>query len=348
MCLDRYLLGELHELVAETTAQMDAYDLYGAAVQISRFLETLTNWYIRRSRDRFWAGDQDAIDTLHTALVTLSQVAAPMLPLVTESVYRGLTGGSAAAADSVHLAAWPDADQFPVDADLRLGMSQVRAACSALLALRKAEGLRVRLPLASATIASPFADLIAPHSDVLRDELNVKDIHLTDEVHRFGTPELKLNPSALGPRLGDQTQVVIRAYKSGDWVTEGERVIVGGIELREGEYDYRLVAATSGAAANLPDGNGIVILDTELTPELEAEGRARDLIRLIQQARRSADLKVSDRIALDIRADRPTVDALSQFEALVKGETLAVSVSVTVTEIAEPEIAVTRVADPGA
>lgn len=344
--LDRYLLGELNELVAETTIQMDAYDLYGAAVQISQFLETLTNWYIRRSRDRFWAGDQDAIDTLHTALVTLSQVAAPMLPLVTESVYRGLTGGSAAAADSVHLAAWPDADQFPVDPDLRLGMAQVRAACSALLALRKSEGLRVRLPLASATVASPFADLIAPHIDVLRDELNVKEIHLTDEVARFGTPELKLNPGALGPRLGDRTQVVIRAYKSGEWTTDADRVIVGGIELLDGEYEYRLVASTAGAAANLPGGSGIVVLDTEITPELETEGRARDLIRMIQQARRTAGFEVSDRIGLEVRADRATVDALSQFEDLVRSETLALSLSATTANLDDPVITVTKVADP--
>jgi isoleucyl-tRNA synthetase len=343
--LDRYLLGELHELVTETTSHMDAYDLYAASVQISRFLETLTNWYIRRSRDRFWAGDQDAIDTLHTALVTLSQVAAPLLPLVAESVYLGLTGGSEDAADSVHLSSWPDAGQFPVDEDLRLGMSQVRDACSALLALRKSEGLRVRLPLASATIASPHANLIAPHIEVVRDELNVKEIHLTDEVSRFGTPELKLNPGRLGPRLGDQTQVVIRAYKAGDWQSDGERVTVGGVDLEPGEYDYKLVASTGGAAANLPGGNGIVVLDTQLSPELEIEGRARDLIRSIQQARRTAGLDVSDRIALVVTADGHTLEALSIHKELVAAETLALSVSSVEADVAEPEIMVTRVAD---
>jgi isoleucyl-tRNA synthetase len=181
---------------------------------------------------------------------------------------------------------------------------------------------------------------------VLRDELNVKQVVITDEVSRFGTPELKLNPAALGPRLGDRTQVVIKAYKTGDWVTEGEQVIVGGIELEPGEYEYRLVAATSGAAANLPDGNGIVVLDTEITPELEVEGRARDLIRLIQQARRSADLQVSDRIALEVRASQLTVDALSRFEDLVRSETLALSVAAFVADLNEPEITVIRVADP--
>lgn len=341
--LDRYLLGELHELVARTTEHMDAYDLYGASVQISTFIETLTNWYIRRSRDRFWAGEQDAIDTLHTALVTLCTVAAPLLPLLTEWIHRGLTGASEEPAGSVHLQSWPDASQFPVDADLRLGMSQVRAACSALLSLRKAEGLRVRLPLASATVASVYADAIGPHVDVLRDELNVKQVHLTSDVSAFGTPRLTLNPAVLGPRLGGQTQSVIRAHKAGEWTADGDRVVVGGIELHEGEYEYRIVAGDGAVAADLPGGSGIVMLDTQLTPELESEGRARDLIRIIQQARRAADLDVSDRIHLRVRADETTVQALRSYESLVAGETLAVQVDVEVGDGAEPEVTVARV-----
>ncbi len=189
--LDRYLLGELRTLVRSITATMDDYDLFGACQNVVDFVDTLSNWYIRRSRDRFWAGDQDAIDTLHTALVTLCRVAAPVLPLLTEHIYVGLTGER-----SVHLTDWPDAEQFPHDDDLTTGMGLVRDACSTLLSLRKSEGLRVRLPLAKATVATPTTELMRPHLDILRDELNVKEIELTDDVQSVGRTELSLNPAA--------------------------------------------------------------------------------------------------------------------------------------------------------
>jgi isoleucyl-tRNA synthetase len=339
--LDRYLLGELHDLVRTAGDEYDQYDLYGACARISAFVETLTNWYIRRSRDRFWQGDQDAIDTLHTALVTLCKVAAPVLPLVSEHIFGGLTGQA-----SVHLEDWPDADVFPDDVALTASMTSVREACSTLLSLRKAEGLRVRLPLARAVVAGPDAELLRPHLDVLRDELNVKEIVLTDDVERYGRRELTLHPKALGPRLGGATQQVIAAFKRGDWSVEGDRVVVGGVELEPGEYDFSLVAATDGAAATLGSAAGVVVLDTEVTPELEAEGTARDLVRLVQQARRAAGLAVSDRIALHVVADAATAAALETHRDLVTGETLAVEATYEIAEVDEPRISVTRVDQP--
>jgi isoleucyl-tRNA synthetase len=337
--LDRYLLGELHDLVERSTEAFDAHDLYAACGTVSRFLETLTNWYIRRSRDRFWAGDQEAIDTLHTALVTLCEVAAPLLPLVTDHIHRGLTGSDA----SVHLADWPNADTFPVDRTLSAGMAQVRDACSTLLSLRKAEGLRVRLPLAKAVVASEHADVMRPHLDVLRDELNVKEVVLTDAVDHYGERQLTLNPARLGPRLGGSTQQVIVAHKQGDWTVDGDTVVVGGVVLEDGEYEFRLVAATATAAATLSGNTGIVLLDTVVTPELEAEGVARDLIRQIQQARRSAGLAVSDRITLEVTADSATIDAFETHRELVTGETLAVSASTAIADLAQPNVTVERV-----
>jgi len=325
--LDRYLLGELRGLVTSMTDRMDAYDLFGACESVATFLDTLTNWYIRRSRDRFWDGDQDAIDTLHTALVTLSQVTAPLLPLVTEHVYGGLVPG-----DSVHLTDWPTADAFPYDADLHAGMAQVRDACSTLLSLRKAEGLRVRLPLAKAVVATPNADLLASHIDILRDELNVKSVELTTQVDQFGTRELVLNPKTLGPRLGGRTQQVIAAHKAGDWRIDGDRAVVGGIELEPGEFDFRLVSSGDGAVATLKATDGLVVLDTDVTPELEREGRARDLIRQVQQARRDAGLDVSDRIELTITAPVDVVEAFETHLDLVTSETLATSATATATD----------------
>jgi isoleucyl-tRNA synthetase len=337
--LDRYLLGELHVLVRDTGTAMDAYDLYGACGSIATFLETLTNWYIRRSRDRFWAGEQDAIDTLHTALVTFTQVAAPLLPLISEHLYRGLTGER-----SVHLTDWPDATAFPLDDELVAGMDQVREACTALLSLRKAEGLRVRLPLARAVVATATPELVRPHVDILRDELNVKDVLVTPDVDRFGRRELALSPARLGPRLGAATQQVIAAHKSGDWSVDGDVVTVGGVVLEPGEYEFRLVSAAEGAATTLPGNRGVVVLDTSVTPELEAEGVARDLVRVVQQARRDAQLAISDRIRLDVRAPAHVVAAFEAHRDLVMRETLAVEASAVLADVDEPEVTVTKTA----
>jgi isoleucyl-tRNA synthetase len=336
--LDQYLLGELHVLVRDAGAAMDAYDLFGACETIAAFLETLTNWYIRRSRDRFWSGDQDAIDTLHTALVTFSRVAAPLLPLVTEHLFRALTDER-----SVHLTDWPDAATFPIDEHLVDGMDQVRDACTALLSLRKAEGLRVRLPLSKAVIATATPELLGPHVDILRDELNVKQVELTADVDRYGRRELALHPARLGPRLGDATQRVIKAHKGGDWSVDGDVVTVGGVVLDPGEYEFRLVSSADGAAATLPGNVGVVVLDTTLTPELEREGVARDLIRVVQQARREAGLSISDRIRLHVTAPAHVVAALEAHPDLVAAETLAVETVHELGDSDEPVVVVTRV-----
>ena len=325
--LDRYLLGELAELIDVVTSSMDAYDLYGACDHVQGFLDTLTNWYIRRSRDRFWDGDQDAIDTLHTALVLFTRVAAPLLPMIAEQVHTGLTGEG-----SVHHQDWPSSDDLPRDSSLATGMRRVRDACSTLLSLRKTEGLRVRLPLASATLATPDVELVRPHIEILRDEVNVKTVNLTDRVADHGTEELVLLPKALGPRLGGDTQKVIVAHKSGDWSSDGGVVTVGGIVLVEGEYEFRLVSDADGAAATLPGQGGIVVLDTLVTPELEREGVARDLIRRIQTARREADLDVSDRISLTLTTSDDVAEALRAHQEMVENETLAVETAVEISD----------------
>ena len=320
--LDRYLLRELAELIDSITASMDYYDLYGACEQAQGFLDTLTTWFIRRSRDRFWEGDQDAIDTLHTALVLFTRVAAPLLPMVAEQVHSGLTGEG-----SVHHQDWPSSEDLPRDPELAIGMRRVRDACSTLLSLRKSEGLRVRLPLASATLATPDVALVQPHIDILRDEVNVKSVDLTDRVADHGTEELVLLPKALGPRLGGNTQKVIGAHKAGDWSFDNGAVTVGGIDLVEGEFEFRLVSDAEGAAATLPGKGGIVVLDTVVTPELEREGVARDLIRRIQTARREAELDVSDRISLTLEVSEVVADAFTAHQTMVENETLAVESS---------------------
>ncbi len=333
--LDRYILAKTGELVDAVTIDLENLDSPVAANKLRDFADVLTNWYVRRSRDRFWQGDTDAFDTLYTVLETVTRVAAPLIPLVAEEMWRGLTGGR-----SVHLEDWPDAKQYPYDPELVAEMDSVREIASAGLALRKSRNLRVRLPLASLTVVTSRTQWFDGVEGILRDELNVKNVTFLESADPgdFGiTQKLTVNARALGPRLGKQVQQVIQAAKAGTWVQSGVSTVeVDGIELYEGEFDLELEAADeSSAIAFLGDG-GFVLIDTELTPELLAEGFARDIIRAIQDTRKAAGLEVSDRIVLTITgAHKADIGVLGLFVETIAAETLAVEA--TFTESADPE-----------
>jgi isoleucyl-tRNA synthetase len=318
--LDRYVLAKTGELVGAVTGQLDAYDISGACASVRSYLDALTNWYVRRSRDRFWAGDRDAFDTLYTVLETLCRTVAPLAPLTTEEVWRGLTGGR-----SVHLTDWPDAAALPADTDLVAAMDAVREVCSAALSLRKTRGLRVRLPLPELTVATPDAAALEPFADLVADEVNVKRVTFTSDVSAYCEQVLTVVPRALGPRVGGAVQQVIRAVKAGDWSLVDGAPVAAGVTLQEGEYELRMVAADVQHSAPLPDG--VVVLDTEVTPELAAEGLARDVVRVVQQARRDADLNVTDRITVTLDAPDEVVAAVRAHERFVAGEVLAEGVS---------------------
>jgi len=327
--LDRYILAKTGEVLEQVTTHLDDLDSPFAAQALRDFGDVLTNWYVRRSRDRFWDGtDTAAFDTLYTVLETLCRMAAPLLPLVTEEIFRGLTGRR-----SVHLEDWPSADEFPADHALVAAMDRVREIASSGLALRKAQKLRVRLPLAKLTVVSADPAALEPFADILADELNVRVVELeplvASSLATHGIERrLTVNARALGPRLGKDVQRVIQAAKSGVWMTEGDIVIVDGTALQAGEYDLVPQAADTDAAVAFLGNGDFVVLDTAVTPELEAEGLARDVIRAVQQARKDAGLEVSDRIALTIRGDELAVDAVSAHRELIAGETLATSLDV--------------------
>ncbi|GAA1210515.1 isoleucine--tRNA ligase [Microbacterium maritypicum] len=332
--LDRYILARLGDLVREVRADLEGLDSTTASARLRDFAEVLTNWYIRRSRDRFWTGvtedpkSREAFDTLYTVLETLTRVAAPLVPLVSERVWQGLTGGR-----SVHLTDWPDAAQFPAADEIRDAMDAVRELSSVGNALRKKEKLRVRLPLARFTVVSPLAASLGQFEDILREELNVKSVELVpladDTATEYGIAHrLSVNARAAGPRLGKEVQKAIQAARSGDWSEVSGVVTAGGIVLEPSEYE--LVLETTGrpegeALAIVPTG-GFVLLDTTTTPELEAEGLARDVIRAVQETRKNADFDVSDRIQLVLRFqdDVDTTAVVSAFDlAGIAAETLA-------------------------
>jgi isoleucyl-tRNA synthetase len=320
--LDRYVLAKTAALVDGVTAAMEVHDIAGACEQVRDHAEVLTNWYVRRSRERFWDGDPDAIDTLHTVLEATARVAAPLLPLTMETVWQGLTGGR-----SVHLADWPSSGALPHDDALVAAMDRVRQVASAALSLRKARGLRVRLPLHRLTVAAADVASLEPFADVLRDEVNVREVVLTDDVANHGRFEVAVNARACGPRLGGDTQKVIRAVKAGEWTANPDGTVeAGGITLLPGEFTEKLVAADPSGTVALPGNTGLVVLDTVVTPELAREGLGRDVVRLVQQARRDAGLEVSDRITLTLEAPEAVVDAVSEHETFVAGEVLATSV----------------------
>ncbi|MEO6943238.1 MAG: class I tRNA ligase family protein, partial [Lacisediminihabitans sp.] len=323
--LDRYLLAKTRRLIEDVTANLDALDSPLAAVTLRDFGDVLTNWYVRRSRDRFWAGDNpDAFDTLFTVLETLTRVAAPLLPLITEHIWQGLTAGR-----SVHLTDWPDAALFPEADDLVDAMDRVRQIASSGLALRKARGLRVRLPLANLTVVVEDVSGLDGFVDILQDELNVKSVTLlpltAESLPTFGiTHRLTVNARALGPRVGKDVQRVIRAAKAGDWFERRGAVVVGSFELLPGEYELEPEAADDTSAISFLHDGGFVLLDTETTPELEAEGLARDLVRAVQDTRKAAKLDVSDRIVLTLYFGSPAEAAGAEpFAEMIGQETLA-------------------------
>jgi isoleucyl-tRNA synthetase len=328
--LDRYVLAKCRQYVGQMTEALDSYAVADACDATRSFIDVLSNWYIRRSRDRFFDEDTQAFDTLYVVLETLCRATGPLLPLTTEEIWRGLTGGR-----SVHLSDWPLVDELPADDGLVVAMDQVREICSAASALRKAAGLRNRLPLAVLTVVVADPDALAGEGlqSLVADEVNVKSVRLlaaeSDEAAAYGVEQkLTVNARAAGPRLGKDVQLAIKGSKTGDWsVAEDGEVTSGGLPLVEGEYTLETVAGsddTDSVTGVLPSG-GFVVLDTAVTPELAAEGLARDLVRGIQQARRDAGLDVSDRIDLVVGGSEVVQAAARAHEALIAAETLATS-----------------------
>jgi isoleucyl-tRNA synthetase len=345
--LDRYILAKTAEFVDLMTRELDSLNVAAACDATRTFLEVLSNWYIRRSRDRFWNGESEesfaAFDTLYTVLETTTRAVAPLLPLTAEEIWRGLTGGR-----SVHLTDWPTAGQ--IDVHLAAAMDRVREVCSTGSALRKAENLRVRLPLSSLTIVADDADALRPYAALISDELNVRELMLTDLAAAgsgaFGVRQvLQVNARVAGPRLGKDVQVAIKASKSGDWSAEADGTVSsGGITLRAGEYTLQTVVADTDPddqrAVAMLSGGGFVILDTTVTPELAAEGLARDVVRAVQQARRDAGLDVSDRIHLRLSGDANVRAAIQAHANLIKAETLATTLELMDHSAALPSAAV--------
>ena len=350
--MDRYLLARTRRLVERVEKSLDEFAISDACDAASDFIDVLTNWYIRNTRDRFWKEDANAFNTLYTVLEVFMRVLAPLAPMESESVWRGLTGG-----ESVHLADWPYVADEKTGEATELGrvlvddpalvdaMEKVREIVSGTLSLRKAAQIRVRQPLAKLTVVAEDVDAVKAYDEILKSELNIKDIEFCtmEDAGSQGLKivhELKVNARAAGPRLGKQVQFAIKASKTGAWHVDaatGAPVVEtpnGEVALEAGEYELinrveeeNAAEAAASVSAALPTG-GFVILDTVLTADLEAEGYARDVIRAVQDARKAADLDIADRIALTLTVPSANVADVERFRDLIAHETLATSFAV--------------------
>ncbi len=332
--LDRYILAKLHQLVDLVTRSMDSYDISTTTTAIDGFLDALTNWYIRRSRDRFWSKSgvdndidsdkQAAYNTLHTVLVTLSQISAPLLPMLDEYIYQRLTGDR-----SVHLSDWPEFDWLPNDNSLVEEMDLVRETCSLGHSIRKANGVRARQPLSQITVSGPDAHLLSKYKDIISEELNVKDVVLQDVFDSHAEVKLNVIPAKVGPRLGSDTPKVMAAARAGSWIERDGVVSLADISLQHGEYELLLRPKDPTSSRVLSTRSAVVTLELTLDDALILEGAARDLVREIQAARKEANFSITDKIEVGMYlTDSRLIDAAKLHKEYIKEQTLALELYV--------------------
>ena len=331
--MDRYLLAHTRTLAEDVRGALDGYDVAGACESIRDYLDVLTNWYVRTQRQRFWDEDGAAFDTLYTALVTLMELAAPLLPLLSEEIWRGLTGG-----ESVHLVDFPVIDEAVDAPELVAAMDEVRSIVSAAHALRKTHQLRVRQPLASLLVVSENFAALEPFADLIASEVNVKSVVFSapQDSGLSVRTELALNPRAFDPAVRKLTSQLFKAQKSGEWeVVDGEcrfaSVELDGAPLVLTGDMFSVstsVDAAEGQVADVLASGTFVVLDTELTPELEAEGYARDVVRAVQDERKNVGLHIADRIDLSLTVPSDHVADVETWRDMIAAETLALSLEV--------------------
>lgn len=337
--LDRWILSTLDRLTGQVVAGMDAYDLQQAVRPLVQFIDELTNWYIRRSRRRFWKSDDDAdkasaYETLHIVLLRLCQIAAPFTPFIAEEIYRNLRTDDMP--ESVHLCDFPLPGALPRDEALEAQMEQVMTVVSLARQLRSDFNLKVRQPLAALHIIcrdESLLNLIRPLQDIVADELNVKEVRFGNDETELAELSAKANFKTLGPKLGGlmrQAASTIAAFNTPQLAAllngESVDVEIDGQAFSLTPEDVLVQRTPKEGLAVASDGALVVALETELTSELIQEGLAREIVNRIQNLRKAADLDVADRIRLSIRADADLVEAISAHQESIAAETLALDI----------------------
>ncbi|MFL3876994.1 isoleucine--tRNA ligase [Wolbachia endosymbiont of Trichogramma kaykai] len=349
--IDCYMISKCFEAVEGMRASMNNYNSQEACKILTDFFEVLNNWYIRRSRERFWKSDldqdkTDAYNVLYTVFYYMLRAAAPLLPLITETIWQGLRYEEM----SVHLADFPQSDRY--NSQLIAKMDLVREICNSALSIRNTFNMRIRQPLGSMTIyhqsfcsfleGEPFSVIPVrdtgihctadsnEYQEMIKDEVNVKKLELVNRLEDIASLELKLNFPLLGKKIPDKIKKLVQYVKEGKWKqVEKEQIFLGdeteNYIIEKGEYEL-LLKANSEYSSVFDNNKGIVILSTELDNELILEGLARDVVRLIQETRKQADFHISDRIRVIIKTeDEKIKEAITTWNKYIKDQTLALS-----------------------
>jgi len=343
--IDRWIMAGLHSLVERVNEHLEQYDLTKAARAISDFVvDDLSNWYVRRSRRRFWKSEMGedklgAFQTLYECLTTISRLMAPMAPFVSEAIYGRLTSNVKGASKSVHLCLYPKANQAPVDftdALLEERMHLVRRIVELGRSIRNEVGLRVRQPLQSILIVAPNerrAQLLQGMESLIIEELNVKDIRFIKEEDELMTKRAEPVFKKLGPKFGklvNQAAEAIRSFGEHEInkiiENNGERLVVDGHESLIEEDDIVIKTESKPGLAAAHEGDLTVALTTELTEALVHEGLAREFVNRVQNMRKEAGLKVTDRIHIFVDASEAMATAIAEQSDYIKNETLCLHI----------------------
>jgi isoleucyl-tRNA synthetase len=337
--LDRWLLSELNVLVRDVTKAYDEYDVTNATRPVEKFVETLSTWYVRRSRRRFWKNDsstdkQAAYSTLYTALVTIAKLIAPAMPFLAEELYQNLVRSvDETAPESVHLAEWPKVMEEFIDESLNRDMALVMKLVSLGHSARQKANRKVRQPLAEAafSVGNPTErKALMSNVDVVQDELNVKQVRLLDSATEAVSHTVKPLPKQLGQKYGNKFPAIQKAILAMNAEEVAKALIAGkSVEVKVGDETFHIIseevevkAQAKAGFAVAEEGAYVAALVTELTPELVAEGYAREFVRRVQDLRKTADLAVADRIELYVEASASLRSAVEKHEDYIKAETL--------------------------
>ncbi|TMK67081.1 MAG: isoleucine--tRNA ligase, partial [Actinobacteria bacterium] len=332
--LDRWARSRLHSTVKEVTAALEAFDALRGAQALDSFVDDLSNWYVRRSRTRFWkANDSSAYATLHECLRTVSLLLAPFCPFVSDAMFRNLTGTG----ESVHLADWPTVDEDAIDASLEGAMATARQITTLGRAARDEAHLRVRLPLRRALVLAPGDPMPPEIVEIVADELNVKEVAPVADLEGLLDERAVPNFPRMGPKVGKLTPLVKEALNAVDGraVRQGfNETGVFRLELSNGDHvvlepdDVELRATAHEELALVQDGAVAVAIDVRIDEELRLEGIARDLIHMLNNHRKAIGLELTDRIHVRLRCGGPALAAARQHQAWIAEEVLAVSFEV--------------------
>ncbi len=353
--LDRWILSELAQTVSEVRASLDGFETYPAARRLSAFVDSLSNWYVRRSRARFWASEwtQDKADaywTLYECLLDLARLVAPFTPFFAETTWRNLTSSLPGVAPSVHLSAYPVVDTAQIDPQLLDEMAATREAVNLGLSARRGANIKVRQPLGRCELVlsdNAMQTGLERHFDLLKEELNIKEINFTDQPESYVSYEVKPNFKLLGPKFGKKVKAIGAALRKGDGAAFYAQLQQGGITLdidgesivlTEEDVEVRLTPKEGFAAAQ--GKNMVVVLSTEITEVLRQEGWVREFIRCVQDLRKDQGLAYDARIEIHFEtASTALADVIKTYADYISGETLADAIATaTVTADTAKEI----------